>query len=244
MNKLKLLFRAPVILIILSAFFSLIGIGSAMPVDLSADNRKYMVLNQIESRGIKDPNVLNAMENVLRHEFVPGEIRELAYEDRPLPIGYGQTISQPYIVALMTELLKLDKESRVLEVGTGSGYQAAVLSEIAKEVYTVEIIKPLYEEASETLKDLGYTNIKTSHKDGYFGWEEHSPYDAIIVTCASEFIPPPLITQLKLGGVMCIPVGPPFKVQQLVLVKKEKDGDIKTNIITFVRFVPLTRTGD
>jgi protein-L-isoaspartate(D-aspartate) O-methyltransferase len=242
MDKSKILFIFPVVLIIFTLFLT--GSGSAAPVDLYADKREDMVSKQIESRGIEDLNVLNAMKTVERHEFVPQEYRALAYRDRPLSIGYGQTISQPYIVALMTELLKIDEKSRVLEVGTGSGYQAAVLSEIAEEVFTVEIVKPLYKRAKKTLDDLGYKNTRTDHKDGYFGWEEYSPYDAIIVTCASEFIPPPLIKQLKPGGVMCIPVGPPFKVQQLVLVKKDTSGDIEVNIVTHVRFVPLTRKGE
>lgn len=203
--------------------------------------RKDMVLHQIKFRDIHDPDVLLAMENVLRHEFVPSLRKNYAYVDSPLPIGYGQTISQPYIVALMTELLKVGHDSTVLEIGTGSGYQAAVLAEIVKEVYTVEIIQPLHARSKKDLNRLGYKNIKTLNKDGYFGWEVHAPYDAIIVTCASDFIPPPLIKQLKPGGRMCIPVGPPFKVQHLVLVTKEETGEILTKVIASVRFVPLTR---
>jgi len=203
--------------------------------------RKNMVSYQIKFRGILDPNVLLAMESVLRHEFVPLSRKNEAYGDRPLPIGYGQTISQPYIVALMTELLKVDHDSTVLEIGTGSGYQAAVLAEIVKEVYTVEIIQPLHVRSKKKLDKLGYKNIKTLNKDGYFGWDIHAPYDAIIVTCASDFIPPPLIKQLKPGGRMCIPVGPPFKVQHLILVTKEETGKISTKIIASVRFVPFTR---
>jgi protein-L-isoaspartate(D-aspartate) O-methyltransferase len=206
--------------------------------------RKQMVQYQIRLRGINDNKVLTAMETVLRHEFVPPNVKARAYEDRPLPIGYGQTISQPYIVALMTELLKVDKDARVLEVGTGSGYQAAVLARIVKEVYSVEIVRPLHDRSKQVLKKLKYQNIFTIHKDGYFGWEEYAPYDAIIVTCASNFIPPPLIKQLKPGGRMCIPVGPPFKVQHLVLVEKGEDEKISTTIIASVRFVPLCRDGD
>ncbi len=202
---------------------------------------KDMVFQQIKLRGIKDKTVLAAMETVPRHAFVPREKKGAAYQDRPLAIGFGQTISQPYIVALMTELLKLDKNARVLEVGTGSGYQAAILAQIAKEVYSVEIVLPLHQRSSKVLKKLGYHNISTTHADGYHGWPRYGPYDAIIVTCASEFIPPPLIEQLKPGGRMCIPVGPPFKVQHLVLIEKGQDGKLITTIIASVRFVPLVR---
>jgi protein-L-isoaspartate(D-aspartate) O-methyltransferase len=207
-------------------------------------SRSYMVSRQLQGRGITDKKVLEAMKKVPRHEFVPAELKNAAYQDGPLPIGYGQTISQPYIVALMTELLALKKNSRVLEVGTGSGYQAAILAEISKEVYTVEIVKGLHESTNSVLKNLGYTNIKTKNDDGYFGWEEYAPFDAIIVTCASEFVPPPLIKQLKKGGVMCIPVGPPFKVQHLLVVRKTNSGEVITDFITQVRFVPLIRKGD
>lgn len=203
--------------------------------------RKDMVFQQIKFRGIKDKTVLTAMETVPRHEFVPRKKRVAAYQDRPLSIGFGQTISQPYIVALMTELLKLDKNARVLEVGTGSGYQAAILAQIAKEVYSVEIVLPLHQRSSQVMKTLGYHNIFTTHADGYHGWPRYGPYDAIIVTCASEFIPPPLIEQLKPGGRMCIPVGPPFKVQHLVLIEKGQDRKLITTIIASVRFVPLVR---
>ena len=203
--------------------------------------RAEMVNWQIKVRGIKDGKVLDAMLKVPRHEFVPDELKSDSYSDTPLPIGYGQTISQPYIVALMTELLSLNKNSRVLEIGTGSGYQAAVLAEIVKEVYTVEIVRGLHERSAKVLKNLGYRNIWTRNSDGYFGWKEYAPFDAIIVTCASEFIPPPLISQLRAGGVMCIPVGPPFKVQHLLLVKKLKSGEVETTVVTSVRFVPLVR---
>lgn len=203
--------------------------------------RKRMVDYQIAGRDIDDTATLLAMETVPRHEFVPVKLRKNAYEDRPLPIGYGQTISQPYIVALMTQLLSLGKDDRVLEVGTGSGYQAAVLAGIAKEVFSVEIVRPLFERSKKVFEKLGITNIQTAHLDGYFGWEDHAPYDAIIVTCASDFVPPPLIKQLKVGGRMCIPVGPPFKVQHLVLVEKKTQTRIETRFITSVRFVPLVR---
>ncbi len=207
-------------------------------------SRSYMVTHQLQYRGIKDKKVLEAMNKVPRQEFVPSDLKNSAYRDSPLPIGYGQTISQPYIVALMTELLELKKNSRVLEVGTGSGYQAAILAEISKEVFTIEIVKGLHENSNSALKKMGYTNIRTKNDDGYSGWEAYAPFDAIIVTCASEFVPPPLIKQLKKGGVMCIPVGPPFKVQHLLVIKKTDSGEVITDFITQVRFVPLTRKGD
>ena len=186
-------------------------------------------------------SVVNAMSKVERHRFVPPEMRRYAYENRPLPIGHGQTISQPYIVAIMTDLLDINGSDKVLEIGTGSGYQAAVLAEIAEEVYTVEVIRDLGVEAAKRLKSLGYNNIKTKISDGYYGWEEYAPYDAIIVTAASGSIPPPLLKQLRPGGRMIIPVGAFSRVQHLVLIKKEKDGKITTRQILPVRFVPLTR---
>lgn len=203
--------------------------------------RELMVKIQIENRGIKDTTVLSAVKEVHRHLFVPKLYRMFSYEDRPLPIGYGQTISQPYIVALMTELLKLNKDSKVLEVGTGSGYQAAILSKIAKEVYTIEIIEELHLKTNKVLEKAGYDTIKTKFGDGYYGWEKHAPYDAIIVTCAAEFVPPPLIKQLKIGGIMCVPVGPPFRVQNLLVITKKNEELIETKVITQVRFVPLIR---
>jgi len=216
--------------------------GVSLAADQYAEAREKMVRQQIEARGIADKKVLSAMRKVPRHLFVPPENRSRAYEDYPLPIGYGQTISQPYIVALMTELLNLKKGARVLEVGSGSGYQAAILTEIVDEVYTVEIIAPLASRAEKALREQGYRNIHVAHRDGYYGWKEHAPYDAIIVTAAAEFIPPPLISQLKIGGLMCIPVGPPFSVQELFLVKKKKsEKEIETKVITQVAFVPLTR---
>lgn len=213
------------------------------PVDPYVQSRRDMVRFQIRDRGVSDPGVIRAMETVPRHEFVPESEKKYAYEDRPLPVGFGQTISQPFIVALMTELLKVGRDSKVLEIGTGSGYQAAVLAEIVREVYTVEIVPRLYERAGRALADLKYGNVQTLNADGYFGWAEHGPYDAVIVTCAVDFIPPPLIEQLAPGGRMCIPVGPPFKVQHLVVVKKEKTG-IETEVIASVRFVPLVRKGE
>jgi protein-L-isoaspartate(D-aspartate) O-methyltransferase len=198
-----------------------------------------MVAEQIERRGVKDPRVLEAMRKVPRHEFVPEEERHEAYDDRPLPIGHGQTISQPYIVAFMTEALGLKGTEKVLEVGTGSGYQAAVLSGLAKEVFTVEIVEPLGTRAAEVLKRLGYKNVSVRVGDGYRGWREEAPFDAIIVTCAPDAVPEPLVHQLAEGGRMIIPVGPEGKAQQLVLLKK-RHGKLHQQEILPVRFVPMT----
>jgi protein-L-isoaspartate(D-aspartate) O-methyltransferase len=187
-----------------------------------------------------DRRVLDVMAKVPRHEFVPPEVRVYAYENRPLPIGHGQTISQPYIVALMTDLLRPDENDAVLEIGTGSGYQAAVLSELVKNVYTIEIIKALGEQAAARLDRLGHKNVETRIADGYYGWSDHAPFDGILVTAAVSHIPPPLIRQLKPGGRMVIPVGSQFLTQQLVLVEKDQKGEIKTRQILPVRFVPLT----
>ncbi|HDR67491.1 MAG TPA: protein-L-isoaspartate(D-aspartate) O-methyltransferase [Bacteroidaceae bacterium] len=203
--------------------------------------RQAMVKNQIEARGISDRATLQSISSVSRHLFVPGKLLDSAYDDRPLPIGYGQTISQPYIVAYMTEIINPGADSRVLEIGTGSGYQAAVLAEIVKDVYTIEIISELGNSAAARLKDLGYKNVNVRISDGYYGWEEHSPFDAIIVTAASEYIPPPLIDQLKDGGRMVIPVGSPFMIQTLMLVEKKGDK-IKTTSLMPVRFVPFRRS--
>jgi protein-L-isoaspartate(D-aspartate) O-methyltransferase len=200
-----------------------------------------MVREQIESRGVSDARVLAAMRKVPRHEFVPEHLAGAAYEDHPLPIGYGQTISQPYIVALMTELLHLTPESKVLEVGTGCGYQTAVLAEIAAEVYSVEIIEPLAKESVDRLQRLGYENTHVKRGDGYLGWPEHAPFDAIVVTAGAEHIPPPLVEQLKPGGRMVIPVGEPHGEQSLLLVEKDLDASVSTRNITPVLFVPLTR---
>ena len=187
-----------------------------------------------------DPRVMQAMATVPRHEFVPAIEKSFAYLNRPLPIGHGQTISQPYIVAVMTDLLKLAPGSRVLEVGTGSGYQAAILSRLADKVFTIEIIEPLGEQAKERLARLGYDNVRVRIGDGYYGWEEETPFDAIVVTAAASHIPPPLIRQLKTGGSMVIPVGSPFMTQKLLLVKKEGEEKTTTRQILPVRFVPLT----
>ncbi|MFD2200815.1 protein-L-isoaspartate(D-aspartate) O-methyltransferase [Shivajiella indica] len=202
--------------------------------------REKMVESQIEARGIKDESVLEAMRKVPRHLLVPEKIREYAYSDMPLPIGEGQTISQPYIVALMTELIKPDKNMKVLEIGTGSGYQAAVLAEIVKEVYTIEIFEALGLRAERDLQSLGYENIQVRIGDGYQGWPDKAPFDAIIVTAAPETIPQPLIDQLAEGGRMIIPVGEEGKVQELILGEKVK-GKFRTRFISSVRFVPFLR---
>ncbi len=202
--------------------------------------RQQMVNVQIKQRGVEDLSTLVAMNTVPRHQFVPQDQQAYAYEDRPLPIGYGQTISQPYIVGYMTDALSLDAQDKVLEVGTGSGYQAAVLSEIVDSVFTIEIVAELATASASRLNDLGYANVFVKHADGYHGWEEHGPFDAIMVTAASEFIPPPLIEQLKDGGKMIIPVGSPYSVQHLVLVTKS-GSEVRTKNLLPVRFVPFTR---
>jgi len=199
------------------------------------------MVNVIRKYGVQDQTVLDAMRAVPRHEFVPDRHDALAYADMPLPIGYGQTISQPFIVAEMTRLLRLKKHARVLEVGTGSGYQAAVLSELTPHVYTIEIIKPLAETARKRLKRLGYTVVQVRHGDGYYGWPEAAPFDGIIVTAAAGQIPPPLLNQLAPGGRMVIPVGGPLSAQMLVLVEKDQKGKIRSRTIMPVRFVPFTR---
>ncbi len=201
--------------------------------------REYMVRTHIRPRGISDPQVLNAMLNVPRHKFVPRDYQEQSYADRPLPIGYGQTISQPYIVALMTQLLELEEGDKVLEVGTGSGYQAAVLAEIVDEVYTVEIIPELAAAAAERLKRLGYTQVQAANRDGYYGWEEYAPFDAIIVTCAPDHVPQPLLQQLKDGGRLVIPVGFPGAYQTLWQITRQGDQFLSKNW-GGVTFVPLT----
>lgn len=200
--------------------------------------RRQMVETQIESRGIKDRRVLEALLKVERHRFVPEELRAYAYEDRPLPIGEDQTISQPYIVALMTELLELKPNDKVLEIGTGSGYQAAILAELAREVYTIEIIESLAKRAEKVLKDSGYKNIYVKIGDGYLGWPEKAPFDAIIVTCAPEEIPETLIEQLKEGGRMVVPVGKFFQSLKLVI---KKDGKVMVRDIAPVAFVPMIK---
>lgn len=204
-----------------------------------AAEREAMVRRQIEDRGVSDVQVLSAMRRVPRHEFVPQAVRERAYDDTPLSIGHGQTISQPFIVAFMTEVLQLDSDDRVLEVGTGSAYQAAILAEIVRAVTTIEIIEPLAEGAAQRLERLGYTNITVLQGDGYYGHAEAAPFDAIIVTAAASHVPPPLIEQLKPGGQIVIPVGQGW-TQNLLLVDKDARGDTSTRNLMAVRFVPLT----
>ena len=204
------------------------------------DDRAAMVRTQIASRGVRNEAVLATLGRVPRHEFVPADQLRAAYEDAPLPIGHGQTISQPYIVAYMTEILRIEAGHHVLEVGTGSGYQAAILAELAKEVVSIEIIKPLAQDAAKRLQRLGYRNITVLHGDGYFGWENAAPYDAIVVTAAATHVPPPLVAQLKPGGRMAIPVGETAWTQNLLLIEKDKDGKLTTRNSIPVRFVPLT----
>lgn len=214
-----------------------------------ADERTRMVAATIEHpRDGRQPvsglEVLAAMRAVPRHVFVPDNVRKYAYADSPLPIGFGQTISQPYIVALMTQLLEVSPEQKVLEIGTGSGYQAAVLARLTNDVYTIEIVRPLHERAAAVLKAQGYADVRCKYADGYLGWPELAPFDAIIVTCAAGHLPPPLWEQLKPGGRIVIPIGGPNELQRLVLVTKTADGHRRSRTITSVRFVPLTRAPD
>lgn len=204
--------------------------------DPAADRRR-MVDQQLRGRDIRNPRVLAAMEKVPRHLFVPEKVRHEAYGDHPVPIGHGQTISQPYIVAFMTEALEVRPEHRVLEIGTGSGYQAAILGELAGEVYTMEIVEPLAQSARVTLEDLGYKNVHVRAGNGYEGWPEHAPYDRIMVTAAPEEVPPALIEQLKVGGLMAIPVGSFF--QELRILRRTPDGTETLKTLP-VRFVPMT----
>lgn len=200
---------------------------------------EMMVEYQLKGRDITDPKVLEVMSQIPRHQFVPEEYKDQAYEDHPLPIGEGQTISQPYIVALMTQNLELQGDEKVLEIGTGSGYQAAILSKLVQEVYTVEIIKSLGVKAKDRLERLGYDNVVVQVADGYYGWPEHAPFDAIIVTAAPDHVPPPLLDQLRDGGIMVIPVGPPGSYQTLWKLTKKGDQIISKNL-GGVLFVPLT----
>lgn len=216
------------------------GCGQQLPsaADFAAQ-RQRMVELQLKLRGIKDERVLAAMAKVPREEFVPADARVEAYEDGPLPIGYDQTISQPYIVAFMTEQLRPKESDRVLEIGSGSGYQAAILAELVGEVYTIDIVEPLAKSAEATLQRLGYNNVHIKVGDGYKGWPEEAPFDAVIVTCAPEKVPQPLVDQLKDGGRMVIPVGERF-AQQLYLLEK-KNGQLQESVTLPVRFVPMLR---
>lgn len=221
--------------------FSFLGAARPEPgeEDEFSSQRNAMVEAQIGARGIKDPAVLSAMRRVRRHLFLPEGFKPFAYQDSALPIDERQTISQPYIVALMTELARLTPQARVLEVGTGSGYQAAVLAELCEKVYTIEIIKALADSARERLKNLGYKNIEVRNADGYQGWPEAAPFDAILVTAAAPEIPQELIKQLKTGGRLIIPLGSFY--QELYLVTKNEDGSIKKENIIPVRFVPMVK---
>ena len=226
----------------------LLGIISllALSVHCQIDHkqlRENMIKEQLLARDISDPATLKAMRNVPRHEFVPADMQPYAYSDNPLPIGMKQTISQPYIVAYMTQVLKLKEHDGVLEVGTGSGYQAAILGQIVDTVYTIEIVEALAFTAKNRLSALGYNNIEVRTGDGYLGWPEKGPFDAIMVTAGAEEVPEPLLKQLKEGGRMIIPVGPHNGIRQLLLMTK-KSGKIKTKEVMSVRFVPLTRTNN
>lgn len=227
----------------------LVFLGSSVCADVDksqatakekAEERARMVQWIADAYSLTDEKVLQAMQNVPRHRFVPQTASYLAYADHPLPIGYGQTISQPFMVAYMTKMLELDPDHRVLEVGTGSGYQAAVLAELTEHVYTMEIIEPLGVAAKQRLESLGYTKVRVKLADGYYGWQEHAPFDAIIVTAAAGHIPSPLLAQLKRGGRIVIPVGPVHQVQTLILVTKDMQGKVRTRSLMPVRFVPMT----
>ena len=226
-----------------------VGLAPSHAQDRFASERQRMV-REIERTQLAvageagqrtlDPKVMAVMSKVERHRFVRAELTGEAYDNRPLPIGHGQTISQPYIVALMTHLMRTNRGNRVLELGTGSGYQAAVLAELAKEVYTMEIIEPLGRQAAERLAQLGYRNVEVKIADGYYGWPEHAPFDSIIVTAAGSHVPPALVKQLKPGGRMVMPVGTSFLTQHLMLIEKQADGSVTTRQILPVSFVPLT----
>ena len=216
----------------------LASLGARCEKNQFENPRESMVQTQIIARGVADTATLRAMRSVPRHEFVPRELIRYAYDDHPLQIGYEQTISQPYIVAFMTELIKPRKGQRVLEVGTGSGYQAAVLAEIVDSVFTIELIPELAETAGARLKQLGYRNVAVRQGDGYLGWPEHAPYDASLVTAASEEIPQPLVAQLREGGRLVIPVGSLSDIQSLTIVRKEANK-VSTESVLPVRFVPL-----
>lgn len=208
--------------------------------ELVAEVEYYAELTGDSGDGEFDEDVMTALRTVERHRFVPASEMRFAYENRPLPIGHGQTISQPYIVALMTDLIAPEPDDAVLEIGTGSGYQAAILAELVDHVYTIEIIEPLFSTATARLERLGYDNVTTRLGDGYYGWEEHGPFDAIVVTAAASHVPPPLIQQLRPGGRMVIPVGGHWMTQQLLLIERTREGEIVTRQISAVSFVPLT----
>ena len=213
-------------------------------IGMTSQRTRERLIQRLYEEGVSNAKVLEVIRRTPRHLFVDEALAHRAYEDTALPIGHNQTISQPYIVALMTDLLDLTADSRVLEIGTGSGYQAAILAELVDQVFTIEIIDELAKRASEVREKQGYKNIKTRTGDGYYGWQEYAPFDVIVVTAAAGHIPPPLIRQLKPGGRMVIPVGIRFMVQQLVLVEKDDKGKVSTRQILPVRFVPLTGDHD
>jgi len=215
--------------------------AAAQPADRFAAAREQMVAHQIAARGVADARVLAAMRAVPRHLFVPAGSEDEAYDDRPVPIGHGQTISQPYIVAFMTELAEVKPTHRVLEIGTGSGYQAAVLSRLAASVYTIEIVEPLARRARAVLTSMGCANVATRIGDGYGGWPEMAPFDAIVVTAAPDHVPPALVAQLRPGGRLVIPVGGVYDVQQLRVIEKDASGRTRSRDVAPVRFVPLVR---
>ena len=215
---------------------------TATEVDVFTEQRERMVADQIEARDVRDPAVLAAMRRVPRHEFVPVGYLDLAYDDHPLPIGFGQTISQPYIVALMSEKLELKPGDTVLEIGTGSGYQAAVLAEMGMKVYTIEIIPELADRAAARLQALGYTDVQVRTADGYWGWPEEAPFDAIIVTAAPDHVPQPLVEQLKPGARMVIPIGPVGAIQTLWQFTADESGELTAHNLGGVSFVPFTRS--
>ena len=234
--------RGRMVFLITSHFFTFFVVMFASPslpaADPYAEKRQAMVEKDLKGRGIKDNKVLDVMGKIPRHLFVKESLRKQAYADHPLPIEEGQTISQPYVVALMTEALKLKSQDRVLEIGTGSGYQAAVLAELAKEVFSLEIRKSLSETADRRLKELGYNNVQVKYGDGYFGWEEYAPFDAIIITASANHIPPPLIKQLKEGGKLILPLGSTLFHQTLTLATKV-NGELNVEQMGSVVFVPM-----
>jgi len=217
----------------------LIAVALSASAQNYQDARRRMVANQIAARGIKDPRVLDAMLSVERHLFVPEDLKDQSYEDHPIPIGEGQTISQPYIVALMTEALRLTGKEKVLEIGTGSGYQAAILSRLAREVCSIEIKKVLFDRVSRLLPSLGYGSVESRFGDGYYGWQEKAPFDCIMITASVNHVPPPLLAQLSDGGRLILPLGNAFGYQDLVLVTKQ-GNTFTTEAITGVLFVPMT----
>jgi protein-L-isoaspartate(D-aspartate) O-methyltransferase len=240
MKKIKILCALGLSLLL---FVSLNEVAAAAGMDSSAAQRQAMVAQQLKARDITDPRVLAAMGKVPRDRFVPEDLRSLAYEDHPLPIGMGQTISQPYIVALMTQWAEVKPGDKVLEVGTGSGYQAAVLAELTDRVFSIELLPELVEAARTRLRELGYGRVQVKSGDGYKGWPEEAPFDAILVTATAPEVPPALKEQLKEGGRLIIPVGPPESIQELLLLRKVK-GELKEEKRIAVRFVPLVKPGE